>query len=71
VSELKAFKSKVPHLPTVEAWEVASGKLMWWPNGYLLWRWSRSTTELLLLWLELPLLVLWTTALVLLLLRLA
>jgi hypothetical protein len=62
--------SKVLHLPTVEACKVASGKLLWWPDGRLLWRWSRSTTELLLLlWLELPLLVLWVIALILLLLR--
>jgi hypothetical protein len=63
--------SKVPHLPTVEAWNVFGGKLLWWPNGRLLWRWSRSMTQLLLLllWLELPLLVLWATAPILLLLR--
>jgi hypothetical protein len=49
-----AFLSKVPHLPAVEAWEVASGKLLWWLDGSLLWRWSRGTVELLLLLLELP-----------------
>jgi hypothetical protein len=43
-----ALSSKVAHLPTVEAWKVASGKLLWWPNGSLL-RWSRGTVELLLL----------------------
>jgi hypothetical protein len=49
-----AFLSKVAHLPAVEAWEVASGKLLWWLDGSLLWRWSRGTVELLLLLLELP-----------------
>jgi hypothetical protein len=67
--------SKVPHLPTVEAWKVASGKLLCWPDGCLLQRWSRSMTELLLLvlllWLELSLPVLWVVALILLLLRMA
>jgi hypothetical protein len=67
----------VPHLPTLEAWEVAGGKLLWWPDGNLLWWWSRSTIELLLLlllWLlllELPRLELWAIAPILLLLRLA
>jgi hypothetical protein len=53
-------------LPTVEAWKVAGGKLLWWPNGSLLRWWSRSTVELLLL--ELPWLELWVTVLILLLL---
>jgi hypothetical protein len=44
-----AFSSKVAHLPTVEAWKVVSGKLLWWPDGSLLRRWSRATVELLLL----------------------
>jgi hypothetical protein len=75
--------SKVPHLPTVQEWEVAGGKLLWRPDGSLLRRWSRSIVELLLLllllWLlllllwplllELPLLELWMIALILLLLR--
>jgi hypothetical protein len=65
--------SKVPHLPIVEAWKVASGKLLWWPNGSLLRWWSRSTVELLLLLLsllrlELSLLVLWVISIILLLL---
>jgi hypothetical protein len=65
--------SEVPHLPTVEAWNVAGGKLFWWPNGSLLWRCSRSRVELLLLLmmmmqLKLLLLGLWVIALILLLL---
>jgi hypothetical protein len=32
-----AFPSEVTHLPIVEAWKVASGKLLWWPDGSLLW----------------------------------
>jgi hypothetical protein len=57
-----ALSSKVAHLPTVEAWKVAGGKLLCWPNGSLLWLWSRGTVELLLLLLELPRLELWTMA---------
>jgi hypothetical protein len=66
------FTSKVPHLPTIEAWKVAGGRLPWWPDGSLLWWWSRTMVELmllLLLRLELPLLVLWAIAPILLLLR--
>jgi hypothetical protein len=44
-----AFSSKVAHLPVVEAWKVASGKLLWWPDGSLLRWWCRGTIELLLL----------------------
>jgi hypothetical protein len=44
-----ALSSKVAHLPTVEAWEVAGRELLWWPDGCLLWRWSSVTVELLLL----------------------
>jgi hypothetical protein len=44
-----AFSSKVAHIPTVEAWKVASEKLLWRPDGSLLRWWSRSTVELLLL----------------------
>jgi hypothetical protein len=59
-------------LPQVEAWKVASGRLLWWPDDRLLRWWSRSTVELLLLlWLlrlELPRLILWVIALILLLL---
>jgi hypothetical protein len=76
---LPAFTSKVPHLPTLEAWKVVGGKLLWRPDGSLLWQWSRSTVELLLLlllllllWLlllELSLLVLWVIAPIMLLLR--
>jgi hypothetical protein len=68
------FSSKVAHLPTVEAWKVAGGKPLWWPNGSLLWRWSRGTVELLLflllqlLLLELSWLELWVMAPILLLL---
>jgi hypothetical protein len=58
----------VAHLPAVEAWKVAGGKLLWWPNGSPLWRWSRGTVELLLLLLELPRLELWAMAPILLLL---
>jgi hypothetical protein len=61
-----------PMLPQVEAWKVASGRLLWWPDDRLLRWWSRSTVELLLLlWLlrlELPRLILWVIALILLLL---
>jgi hypothetical protein len=71
---MAAFSSKVAHLPTVEAWEVAGGKLLWWHDGSLL-RWcSGSTVELLLLLLlrlsllELPWLELWAIAPILLLL---
>jgi hypothetical protein len=58
---LAAFSSKVTRLPTVEAWKVAGGKLLWWPDGSLLQWWSRGTVELLLL-LDLPWLELWATA---------
>jgi hypothetical protein len=64
----------VAHLPTVEAWKVTGGKLLWWPVGSLLWWWSRGTVELLLLLLlrllllELPRLELWAMAPILLLL---
>jgi hypothetical protein len=51
-----AFSNKVAHLPTVEAWKVAGRKLLWWPDGSLLWRWGRSMVELLLLLLRLLLL---------------
>jgi hypothetical protein len=44
-----AFLIKVVHLPAVEAWKVAGGKLLWWPDGSLLRWWSRGTVELLLL----------------------
>jgi hypothetical protein len=47
--ELVSFSSKVAHLPVVEAWKVAGGKLQWCPDGSLLWQWSRGTVELLLL----------------------
>jgi hypothetical protein len=69
-----AFSSKVAHLPTVEAWKVASRKLLWWPDGSLLRRWGKGTVELLmllLLWLlllELSWLELWVITLILLLL---
>jgi hypothetical protein len=33
-----ALSSKVAHLPVVEAWEVAGGELLWWPDGSLLRR---------------------------------
>jgi hypothetical protein len=64
---LAAFSSKVVHLLAIEAWKVAGGKLLWWPGGSLLWQWSRSTVELLLLLfglllLELPQLELWAIA---------
>jgi hypothetical protein len=59
----------------VEAWKVASGKLLWWPDGSLLRWWGRGTVELLLLLLlrlllllELSRLKLWVMAPVLLLL---
>jgi hypothetical protein len=64
----------VPYLPTIEAWKVASGKLLWRPNCSLLRWWCRSTVEPLLLLLcrlllELPQLELWVIAPILLLLR--
>jgi hypothetical protein len=61
-----AFSSEVAHLSTVEAWKVAGGKLLWWPDGSLLRQWSRGTVELLLLLqlllLELLRLELWAMA---------
>jgi hypothetical protein len=48
------FSSKAADFPTVEAWKVAGRKLLWWPNGSLLRRWSRVMVELLLLLMELP-----------------
>jgi hypothetical protein len=69
-----AFLSKVTHLPVVEAWKVAGGKLLWWLDGSLLRRWCRGTIELLLLLLlrllllELPRLELWVMGPILLLL---
>jgi hypothetical protein len=69
-----AFSSKVAHLPAVEAWKVAGGKLLWWPDGSLLRRWCRGMVELLLLLLlrllllELPRLELWAMGPILLLL---
>jgi hypothetical protein len=56
------FSNKVNHLPAVEAWKVAGGKLLWWPDGSLLQRWSRGIVELRLLLLELPRLELWVMA---------
>jgi hypothetical protein len=53
------FSSKVAHLPAVEAWKVVGRKLLWWPDGSLLWWRCRGTIELLLLLLELPRLELW------------
>jgi hypothetical protein len=69
-----AFSSKVVHLPAVEAWKVTGGKLLWWPDGSLLRRWSRGMVELLLLLvlrlllLELSRLELWVMAPILLML---
>jgi hypothetical protein len=66
-----AFLSEVAHFPAVEAWKVAGGKQLWWPDGSLLWWWGRGTIELLLrllLLLELSRLKLWAMAPVLLLL---
>jgi hypothetical protein len=64
-----AFPSEVAHLPIVEVWKVASGKLLWWPD-YSLLRWSgRGMVEVLLrllLLLELSQLKLWAMAPVLL-----
>jgi hypothetical protein len=70
---LTAFSSKLAHLPVVEAWKVAGGKLLWWPNASLLRQWSRGMIELLmlLLWLlllELSRLEFWATPTILLLL---
>jgi hypothetical protein len=58
-------------LPTVEAQKVMVGTLLWWPDCILLWRWGRSTVELLmllLLLLELLWLELWAIAPILLML---
>jgi hypothetical protein len=63
-----AFSSKVPHLFVVEAWKVASKKLLWWLDGSRLRRWCRGTVELLLLLLELTWLELWAMGPILLLL---
>jgi hypothetical protein len=69
-----AFSSEVDHLLAVEAWKVAGGKLLWWPDDSLLRWWSRGTVELLLLLLmcllllELSLLELWAMTPILLLL---
>jgi hypothetical protein len=63
-----ALSSKVARLPAVEAWNVAGGKLLWWPDGNLLRWWGRGTVELLmllllrLLLLELSQLELWAMA---------
>jgi hypothetical protein len=67
---LAAFLSKVAHLPVVEAWKVTDGKQLCWPDGSLLWLWSRGTIEVLLwlLLLELTRLELWAIAPILLLL---
>jgi hypothetical protein len=64
--------SKVANLPAIEAWKIAGEKLLWWPDGSLLWRGSRGIVELLLLLLrllllELPWLELWVINLILLL----
>jgi hypothetical protein len=48
-----ALSNKVARLPAVEAWKVAGGKLLWWPDGSLLQWWGRGMVELLLLLLEL------------------
>jgi hypothetical protein len=63
-----AFSSKVAYLPAVEAWKVASRKLLCWPDGSLLRQWCRGTVELLLLLLELSLFELWAMAPILLML---
>jgi hypothetical protein len=64
-----AFSSNVAHLYVVVGWKVAGRKLLWRPDGSLLWQWSRVTVELLqLLLLELPRLKLWVIAPILLLL---
>jgi hypothetical protein len=49
---------KASHLSTIEPWKVVGRSLLWGPDCRLLRRWTRSTVELLLLQLELPLLVL-------------
>jgi hypothetical protein len=68
------FSSEVAHLPVVEAWKGAGGKLLWWLDGSILQWWSRGTVELLLLLLlrqlllELSRMELWAMAPILLLL---
>jgi hypothetical protein len=63
---------EMSQLPAVEAQKAMVGSLLGWPNCNQLWRWGRSTVELLLLLLllllELPRLELWVIALILLLL---
>jgi hypothetical protein len=54
---------EMSYLSTAEAWKVAVGSLLWWPNYSVLRQWGGSTVELLLL------LVLWVIAPMLLLLR--
>jgi hypothetical protein len=44
-----AFSGIVAHLPTLEAWKVGGGKLLWWPRGSLLRQWGRGTVEPMLL----------------------
>jgi hypothetical protein len=53
-----AWAGEVSHLFAIEAHKVATWDLLWWLDYSLLWRWSRSMVELLLLllWLELLLL---------------
>jgi hypothetical protein len=64
----------VEHHPVVEAWKVVGKKLLWWPDGSLMRRWSMGTIELLmllLLWLlllEMPRFELWVMTPILLLL---
>jgi hypothetical protein len=70
-----AFPSEMAHLTAVEAWKVAGGKLLWWPDGNLLRWWGRGMVELLLrlllllelsqlkLWAMAPVLLLWSTQL--------
>jgi hypothetical protein len=62
-------------LSAVVAWKATVESLLWWPDYSLLWRWGRSTVELLLLLLlsllllKLSKMELWEIAPVLLLLR--
>jgi hypothetical protein len=71
--ELLLLRLLLLELPRLELWVMAP-ILLWWPDGSLLWRWSRGMVELLLLLLlrllllELPRLELWAMAPILLLL---
>jgi hypothetical protein len=63
---LATFVGEVSHLSAIKIHKATSRSLLWWPWCCLLWWWIRNMVELLLLLLllclELPLLVLWVIA---------